>query len=223
MHNHPRSSPLAVALILLGLGALGQGCTNDYAKYYHDMTSGQGVVDNPGVIPNLGTPQVFYGTDFQSDDVKYLERGYLPIGYSDFYGESTNASGALEEAKRRKADFVVLYSHETDSGIEFGAKYWVKAKPRVFGAVCVTLPQDRKRELQRQHGVLVFAVVRGTPAFDADLHRGDVITRIGTDEVADVRTYKQLIDKHAGQHVPIEFVRAGETHETTVAFLPKPY
>jgi hypothetical protein len=186
------------------------------------MTAGKRVSDIPDVIPNSGAPRVFRGTDFDADDVGYLEDGYVPIGYSDFYGDDADESAALEQAKRLNASFVVLYSHRVDDDSEFGAKYWVKTKPRIFGAVCVAL-SGKKSELQHEPGVLVFAVVRDTPASRAAIRRGDIITRIGTDDVPDVSSYKRLIDRYAGQQVSVEFVREGQLYRSTVTLLPRPY
>jgi len=212
-----------LVLVLLGFSLLHSGCANPYTRNYHDMTSGKRVSDIPDIIPNSGAPRVFRGTDFHADDVGYLEDGYVPIGYSDFYGDDADESAALEQAKRLNAAFVVLYSHDVDDRSEFGAKYWVKTKPRIFGAICVALPGTKKTELQHESGVLVFAVVRDTPASRAAIRRGDIITRIGTDDVPDVPSYKRLIDRYAGQEVSVEFVRAGQAHESTVTLLPRPY
>jgi len=216
-------SRFVLVLVLLGFSVLHSGCANPYTMNYHDMTSGKRVSEIPDVIPNSGAPRVLRGTDFHADDVGYLEDGYVPIGYSDFYGDEADEGAALEQAKKLNAAFVVLYDHRVDDSSEFGAKYWVKTKPRILGAICVALPGTRKSEVPHESGVLVFAVVRDSPASRAAIRRGDVITRIGTDEVPDVPSYKRLIDRYAGQEVSIEFVREGQAHERSVTLLPRPY
>jgi membrane-associated protease RseP (regulator of RpoE activity) len=99
---------------------------------------------------------------------------------------------------------------------DFFAAYWVKLKPLAFGAHVGDMPEDLRQKLQRNRGAYVAFVVKGSPAFNADILRGDVITRIGDDEIIDSKSVIHLINKYAGQEVPLEFIRNGETRKISI-------
>jgi len=76
-------------------------------------------------------------------------------------------------------------------------------------------PQDAQR-LGTQKGVIVSAVRRGSPAFDADILPGDLLTSIGGHTVFDREgTMTQLLAAY-GSDVEMTLVRRGAVSTKTV-------
>jgi S1-C subfamily serine protease len=68
-------------------------------------------------------------------------------------------------------------------------------------------------------GAYVGKVRSGSPAHQAGLQKGDVITEIGGHSIPDAATLVDLSRRIApGQQVAVRFVRDGQTLETTVDF-----
>ena len=66
-------------------------------------------------------------------------------------------------------------------------------------------------------GLYVTSVQAGGPASMAGLRRGDVITEIeGQPATTTDQLLELTITKKAGDKVDLTYVRAGQTHETTV-------
>jgi C-terminal processing protease CtpA/Prc len=92
------------------------------------------------------------------------------------------------------------------------ASFWVKKKPPRLGIVFRDLTQEEKQRNQRNRGAVVFAIVKGSPAFLADVLRGDLVTALGNDDVIDQSSYTQLLDKYSDQDVELHFFRNGRQY-----------
>jgi C-terminal processing protease CtpA/Prc len=103
------------------------------------------------------------------------------------------------------------------------ATFWVHLDMNQvhLGVVAESLPEDVRARLQRNAGVIAVAVMRGTPAFDANILRNDVILKIGGEDVIDTPGLDKLITRFAGQRVDIELLR-GDTPKTISVALHRP-
>ncbi|WP_144162831.1 PDZ domain-containing protein [Paraburkholderia sp. BCC1885] len=91
------------------------------------------------------------------------------------------------------------------------ATFWIRAKPNpVLGIDIRDLTPQQRAILQTNKGVTVNAVQKDTPAYDADLLKGDILKSVGSIEVTDGRELQQLLQKFAGQKVKVEFIRDGK-------------
>ncbi len=93
---------------------------------------------------------------------------------------------------------------------EYLATYWIKAKTPVLGIRCNDLPTEIRQKIGSNKGLLVIAVVKESPAFYADILKGDVIKKVGEIETYDKNTLPNVIEKYAGQKVQIELIRDGK-------------
>jgi hypothetical protein len=103
------------------------------------------------------------------------------------------------------------------------ATFWVHedvSKLRL-GANVIELPDALRVKLQRNTGVVVVVVIRDTPAFDANILRGDVILKIGGQDVIDPQSFRAQLAEFEGQAVKIQLLR-GETPKTITVTLRKP-
>jgi hypothetical protein len=92
-----------------------------------------------------------------------------------------------------------------------GAAFWRRLKPGIFGAQFGPLPDDLRARVQRNTGVLVLAVVEGSPAFRANIMRGDIIVQISDRDASTVQEMMASLDALAGQKVPIKIIRDTQT------------
>lgn len=116
---------LGAVLISLALS----GCVNGFAKYYEGAPDAR-------VIPNYDssfTPgnkiPVYSTSDVEGDIQKMMERGYVVIGHSSFYGpdNQVNAAQLQNQANKIGAHAVLFHSRYRDT---------------VSGAVPITTPNN---------------------------------------------------------------------------------
>ena len=87
------------------------------------------------------------------------------------------------------------------------AAYWVKVKTGVVGIHYKSLPPDIVQTIGTNKGILVTAVVRGGPAFHADILRNDVISKIDGASVYDTQTLQSATFGKSGQDVDFTILR----------------
>ena len=89
------------------------------------------------------------------------------------------------------------------------ATFWVRqdASQIRLGVNYAPLPDAVRTKLQRNTGVIAVAVVRGTPAFNANILRDDVILKIAGEDVVDVKGFDEQLTRFGGQRVEIELMR----------------
>lgn len=68
-------------------------------------------------------------------------------------------------------------------------------------------------------GAYVYSVVKGSAAAEAGIQAGDIIIRLGDDEVSSDTELRSAVKRHsAGDTVELEFYRAGENKTTEITF-----
>jgi S1-C subfamily serine protease len=82
-----------------------------------------------------------------------------------------------------------------------------------LGALYGPLPDDLRAKLQRNTGLVVKSVVSGSPAFNANVLRGDIILKISGEDVIDFPSFQKQIERMAGQTVSLDILR-GDTPKT---------
>lgn len=107
---------------------------------------------------------------------------------------------------------------------DFFASYWVACDPSKMrlGINAVPLPDDVRERLKRNTGVFIPIVVRGTPAFRANILEGDVVVKINAEEVVDVQGYSEQVKRFAGQTVDLGVIRGAEAVSIRVSLNPNP-
>ena len=69
------------------------------------------------------------------------------------------------------------------------------------------LPDNVRDRLKRNTGVLAAIVVRGTPAYRANILEGDVILKINDLDVIDPQGFTDQLTQFAGKSVKLDIVR----------------
>jgi hypothetical protein len=92
------------------------------------------------------------------------------------------------------------------------AVFYAKSLKKVrFGAYARDLTPDERARLGRNRGAVLIAVLKGSPAFRADFLRGDVIIKMGDDEIDDYKAWMASLDKYTGSDITVKFIRGTET------------
>ena len=74
-------------------------------------------------------------------------------------------------------------------------------------------------KMEVDKGIFVYKVYEGSPAAEAGLLAGDIITKIGKDEVADNNALKSILYKYQeGDSAEVTYVRKGKEAKTEVKF-----
>ncbi|MCL2760762.1 MAG: PDZ domain-containing protein [Desulfuromonadales bacterium] len=230
---------VTVALLML----LAAGCTmilgNDFAKSYHDRTGGIDITINPDVVPYYGEPKLIKSegnANAIEDNQRMLDDGYLFLGFSSFNDMMWwNYGNAVSHGKDIHAEIVICcYSRYTNTVeydytdvdgtyhstalYDFYASYWAKLKPLILGVQVNDLSNEQQKELNSNKGVAVIAVMKDSPAFRADLLKGDIIRKIGDINLYDVQTFQYAEQKYKGQKVNVIFMRDGMETEKEIEF-----
>lgn len=101
--------------------------------------------------------------------------------------------------------------------------YWVKQKNKsVFGAFLKELPEEIKKQIGSNKGVYVIAVVKSSPAYNADILRGDVIKRIGGIDILDRQSFEKSMQENAGGKTTVYLIRDGKEISKEVFLNPIP-
>jgi hypothetical protein len=164
-----------------------------YGKFSHSVAGSiPYTVYTPGTVVTTNSNGSIYDSTGGSANYSGTTYTYLP-GYSTTY-QSPYRIDRYDQA----------------------ASFWVKTKRQRLGIIQRDLTEEQRQRYQRNRGIVAFAVVKGSPAFMADILRGDVVIRIGSDDVIDAATYIPLIDKYQGQDVDVVWLRAGEQHSKII-------
>ncbi|MGH2508501.1 MAG: PDZ domain-containing protein [Gammaproteobacteria bacterium] len=108
------------------------------------------------------------------------------------------------------------YIPRSVSEYTYEAAFFAKYKPPIFGVLTTNLTPELREKLQRNTGAYVAVVIDNSPAYDANILEGDVITSFSGEEVTSGAQFMQLIHKHAGERVHIILIRDGTTKEFNI-------
>lgn len=102
------------------------------------------------------------------------------------------------------------------------ATYWVKHKNTIFGAWFNQSGWHGYQTLQKSNGLLVTAVEKGSPAFKANIVKGDVLNEINGSALSIVNVHR-VLESLAGKTVRVRLTRNGRNIDTVVQLNSKTY
>ncbi len=106
------------------------------------------------------------------------------------------------------------------STYDFTVAYYGKLKPGFVGILAENLDAAHRQKLGSNKGALILGVVRGSPAFEADILPGDILTAIDGRDVVDQTDIRNLRDVPAGQPIRLSLWREGK-RLTKVVTVPR--
>lgn len=134
---------------------------------------------------------------------------YGPGGPVTAYGTgSTTTYGTT-------TNYIPMTVHRSD----YGAVFFVKQRFE-FGAFTRDLNDTERQELQTNRGAAIRLVVDASPAFNADILVGDIITSINDLPVTNSQHLITLLQERKGQLVSLSLLRRGQRIEKSVQLNP---
>lgn len=155
-----------------------------YSKYVDTLTGVQPVI-LPDIKTSVSNVQV---------------NAYGSRGYATAFGTGTTTTYGTQ----------TIYTPYEIDRFEQGASYWAKKKGQLSGIVPNELPPELRRKIGSNKGVLVIAVVKRSPAFSADILRGDIIKKVNNIDIIDLKQYVQTMMANANKKVTITLLRDGK-------------
>jgi hypothetical protein len=116
-------------------------------------------------------------------------------------------------------DDITSYAPAIIALSDYGAVYFVKQRFEL-GVFSRDLNDAERQELQTNQGAVVRLVVDGSPAFNADLQIGDVVTAVNGVAIANAQAFNGLFRERGGKQVALSIVRRGQRLEKTVQLNP---
>ena len=168
-----------------------------YSKYTHTVSGW-----SPLILPDTKTSYTsLSGSSFSSG------------------GGTTNLFGTAQTTTYGTQVISVPYNANR---YDFAAVYFVKKKPGVLGVYPKELTPELRQKIGSNKGILVFAVRKDSPAFRADILAGDIIKKIGDQEITDLMSTEVAAKKYAGHKVSILIIRSGKEITKEVQLNPYP-
>jgi hypothetical protein len=179
---------LALVALAFGLG----GCPAPYALSYHPLLDPA----DPTLVPGERIEHRWV-EDMDAASQEMYRAGYVMVGYSDMFGTHVPAVAppAASNWGRSLDAAVVLQSNH---GQRYLATYWRLARSFVFGAYYDDPPEEARRVVGADEGVIVLEVVAGSPAAAAFLTPGDLLLRLDGEVIADARWLDAELARPAG-------------------------
>jgi S1-C subfamily serine protease len=109
-----------------------------------------------------------------------------------------------------EGQFQTTYVPVNTDYYEYSATFWAKVKPSPIGVLVDPLSEDQKKELQSNKGVVVDWVVRGTPAYNADVLKGDILVSLAGEEIQTPEQFFDIVYRHPGETVDLNLIREGQ-------------
>jgi hypothetical protein len=171
-----------------------------FKSEYMDTRSGvvPYTVANPNVVSTVNTSGTVYGSNGNSATYNGTGTVTTPGGYSTYN---------------------IPYSVDRNT---FYASYWAKRDPKKIHLGLFFRPLDdaTRRKLERNTGTQVAIVIRGTPAFNANLLEGDVLLKINGRDIIDGQSLTAELPQLAGQQVTFDILRGDQSHTIAVTLNP---
>ena len=125
---------------------------------------------------------------------------YGPRGTATAFGSATSTTFGTQVVD-------IPYSVER---YDYMASYWAKdTRPIVFGARVLNLNPTERAEIGSNKGVKVIGVLKGGPAYRADILLGDVIRKIANTEIQDSVQFGQVLQENNGTTAAVALIRGG--------------
>lgn len=164
-------------------------------------------------ILNYNPGQTYTTTSSGTVNANAYGSGGYAYGTGHYYGNSTTTSPGT---------FSTQIVPVTVQRYQYDAVFFRKMQPTILGVIPQPLPSEIRQRLERNTGVIAWAIRNDSPAFNANILEGDVILRMNGEDVTSMADYGQKNIKMAGQKIDIEIWRDGQLKTISVQLNSKP-
>ena len=144
---------------------------------------------------NVGATLVIYSKKFVSQDSELEPVFYDGFCYGGYY--SVNCTGAD-------------WQYVLKSRYDYLATFWIKTELSGLGILIRDISQEKRKELGINYGAEIQAIRKDSEARN-ELALGDVIIKIGENDIKNKEDYKKATDENKGKKVKIEILRKNKT------------
>jgi len=138
--------------------------------------------------------------DNQTTTTNYSGNVYGNGSTASYYGSTTSTTYGTTTVD-------IPYSQNR---YDYMATFWIKTKPPIFGVNLKDLDSELREKIGSNKGVVVAFVIKDTPAFFADILKGDILLKLNNSEIIDSKTFTKLTHEFAGQIVKVKLFRNGK-------------
>ena len=103
---------------------------------------------------------------------------------------------------------------------EHSATYWRKMNTPIFGAAVQDLTDALKQQLETNQGLTVRAIVIDSPAFKADLLKGDILLTMNGQPMPSAQHFYETISQQAGKQVTFTVLRGDKRIDRSITLNP---
>lgn len=126
-------------------------------------------------------------------------------------GSVTAYGNNVTTTNSQTTDYVPITVHSSD----YGALYFIKQK-LILGLILRELFDEERQLLQTNKGAVVDTIIDGSPAFDADILIGDIITKVDGINLINPEYLVEYIKTRTGQNISFTIVRRGKTIQKSI-------
>lgn len=160
--------------------------------------------------PAPASPVLEDGSNRAGDHRRVAAKGLVSIGTGYFPGAQADArAAAIEQGRVVGAERILFYPPDAGGDADWLAIYYVRFQ-LPFGATFRDL-RANERKLAPGGGVVLGAIVGGTPASRANLLAGDLVVECDGKSIAGRSAFQAMLRERAGHPVRLRLVRNGET------------
>ena len=103
---------------------------------------------------------------------------------------------------------------------EHTASYWRKVSKPLFGVLLQDLTDDQRQTLQSNRGLVVKGVMTGSPAYEADILKGDILVKINGKAIVGASRFYEDLYSFAGKTVNFVLLRGKNALTRSVTMNP---
>jgi C-terminal processing protease CtpA/Prc len=101
------------------------------------------------------------------------------------------------------------------------ASFWRKGKAPVFGAYVGDLPEETRKFLQRNTGIVIQTVIDNSPAYYSNIIVGDIITSVNDIPILNAENFiKNVVPKIQNSQCTFHIIRDGKEMDISVKTNP---
>ena len=189
-----------------------------YSSFQSSRSFSLGYIENQAL--NVGADTVLFTKGYD-----HSENTAIPVynsstttetgtANSSVYGSygSAYGSGSYSGSSTTSSLNFIPYQYSVYSRF---ATYWRKSKPGILGVIWEPIPSEVRTLVERNTGVYVNVVVNNSPAFYANIVKGDVIIKVGEKEILGP-DFTDVLNSYAGQKVTLKILRNKEEKNINV-------
>lgn len=191
---------------------------------YSDFSAAPGFVPRDGALKQgaaIGADRILVFSRYQGN-VNTVIPITTPTSQTTYYNGTATAYGSNgSSATAYGSGSATTYGTQTQyfpisiSRYEFVAIYLIKVK-LWFGALYKAVTPEQAQEVGTVDALQLTAVVHGTPAAEAGLLPGDIVTEVDHAPFGDADDFKSKIQADSGRSASLTIVRDGETLQKQV-------